>query len=387
MKSPYASLKEENERLIEEDEKQLSVISHARPERITWTGTVKCNLRCHMCQINRKMPMEKYPDPDIRQLEKIAKILFPTLRYLNLTRRGEPFFDPNFKRIVELCEEYGVKMDINTNGTLMNGRWIPRILPILSDVKVSIDGATDEKFKEIRDGGDLGIVLKNVDRFVKSRKKTLNPGDFPKLSFEFTLMRSNVDHLPNVIRIAHELGVDCVKAYHLFVFRPDFEKESLVFDKERYNKIFHECRDLGKELNVELKMALPFLLSGKPKIFKDRICPRPWRRFWIDFNGDIIPCCHPRRMVLGNINKDDIMKIWNSDKYQRLRSGKEPICSRCGWLKISDHKSPIPYDDAFLYQTWKILEKYRSNAIVKEKTVGGKYDVLWSRRTAQLPLP
>lgn len=176
-KLAYEALKAENEQIIEDDEKSRSPTSHAKPLRLTWTGTTKCNMRCHMCQVNRKNFGQKYPDLPLEQLEYIAKEFFPTLKFINLTRRGEPFVDPNFNRIVELCEKYSVKMDINTNGTLMNEKWLPRIMPILSDVKVSIDGATEEKFQEIRDGGKLGGVLENVKRFVQLRKKMLDRKD------------------------------------------------------------------------------------------------------------------------------------------------------------------------------------------------------------------
>lgn len=81
------------------------------------------------------------------------------------------------------------------------------------------------------------------------------------------------------------------------------------------------------------------------------------------------------------------MDIWNSSDYQVLRNGDDPMCARCGWLKISDHESPIPYDDAFLYQTWRVLQDYRTNGTAIEETIGAEYDVLWSRRTAQMPLP
>jgi MoaA/NifB/PqqE/SkfB family radical SAM enzyme len=340
-----------------------------------------------MCQVDRRKAAVEYPELTLDKLERIAKEFFPTLKYINLTRRGEPFMDPNFNRIVELCEQYSVKMDINTNGTLMNEKWLSRILPLLSDVKVSIDSPTDDMFERIRTGGKLGAVLDNVRHFIRLRKQMLEPADYPKLSFEVTLMKSNVDQIGSIIKLAQDLGVECVKAYHLFVFHPEFEGESLVFYKERFNQAFKECMELGKELGVEVKMAEPFLLSGKPKILENRTCPRIWRRLWIDFNGDILPCLHPMRRVLGNMNSDNIMDIWNSPAYQGIRKGEDPMCNRCGWLKVSDNKSPIPYDDAFLCHTWKILEDYRTNKAPEEKTIGAEYDVLWSRRTAQMPLP
>ncbi len=383
----YKALKVENEHIIEEDEKNRSPQSHAKPLRLTWTGTTKCNMRCHMCQVNRRTLDQKYPDLTLEQLERIAQEFFPTLKFINLTRRGEPLVDPNLGRIIELCEQYAVKMDINTNGMLLTENLLPRIIPILSDVKVSIDGATEKIFQQIREGGKLGSVLENVKQFIRLRKEILEPKDYPKLSFELTLMRSNVDHLSKLIQVAHDIGVDCVKAYHLFVFYPEFEKESLVFDKEKYNSIFYQCKNLGKELNIEIKMTEPFFLSGKPKILDNRICPRLWRRLWIDCNGDILPCLHPKRRVLGNINTHNLMEIWNSNDYRVLRNGDDPMCDRCGWLKKSDQESPIPYDDTFFYQTWRILEDYKTKGTSIEKTVGAEYDVLWSRRTAQMPLP
>lgn len=380
-------LKRHNEDLAREDKRNRSPICRGPPIQVTWTGTARCNMRCPMCQVDRRKGTRQHPDLPRGLLEKIAPHLFPTLRILNLTRRGEPFVDSSLLRIVQLCRKYNVKLDINTNGTLMNRKWSERLMPLLHDVKVSIDGVNSKTFERIRRGAKLGTVLDNVKTFVQVRREILEEGEGPRLQFEVTLMQSNIDQLPDMIRLASEIGVDRVKGYHLFAFWPEFEKESLVNDKSHYNEVYVRSKEVAKELGVETGLALPFLLDGNPPTFEDRKCPRLWRRFWIDFNGDLLPCTHPSRRVLGNVYRDNILEVWNSEAYQTLRKGEDPMCSRCGWLKVSDHESAVPYDDEFLARTWKILDAYRLDKHVEEKPVGGKWDWLWSRRTAQLPLP
>ena len=58
-------------------------------------------------------------------------------------------------RMVELAEEYGVRTEYYTNGTLLNDRMISMILPTLGQICISFDGASKETFEYLRAGSDV----------------------------------------------------------------------------------------------------------------------------------------------------------------------------------------------------------------------------------------
>jgi radical SAM protein with 4Fe4S-binding SPASM domain len=69
-------------------------------------------------------------------------------------------------------------------------------------------------------------------------------------------------------------------------------------------------------------------LSKKP------LCNAPFANIYIDGDGNITPCCFNRDDILGNIYKQDIQQIWNSENAEHLRhqflTGKFPQgCKAC----------------------------------------------------------
>ena len=378
-------LKDITDSLLAEDQRRGALVCRGLPRQITWTNTSRCNARCAMCQVDRRKPPP--PDLPIEALEELAPRLFPTMRILNLTRRGEPLVDRNLPRILELCDEYAVKVDVNTNGTRLDREMAIALLPLLHDIKISVDGADSATNDLQREGTHLPAVVENTRVLLDERRRILDKPNWPLVSFEVTLTRSNIDQLPSIVRLAADLGVDTVKAYHAFAFWPEHAAESLVHEKAKYNRVREEAIALSSELGVKARLALPFLMEGPAPDFPRRRCPRLWMRLWIDFNGDVLPCCGPARKVLGNMFNDDIVSLWNRPGWQALRRGGASICVGCGWLREVDRDAPIPMDDAFLVDTGRILDGWRRGQPEVEQPVGAPWDTLWSRRTAQLPLP
>ncbi|MBI5332503.1 MAG: SPASM domain-containing protein [Candidatus Aenigmarchaeota archaeon] len=52
-----------------------------------------------------------------------------------------------------------------------------------------------------------------------------------------------------------------------------------------------------------------------------RQCFYPFYTMIVDYNGDVLACTHDfmKRLVLGNLNNESIMDVWNGEKIRRLR--------------------------------------------------------------------
>lgn len=65
------------------------------------------------------------------------------------------------------------------------------------------------------------------------------------------------------------------------------------------------------------------------------ICAVPWIHLNIDPDGDVLPCCEAnKRVALGNVNKQPLHTIWNSEVLRSMRlqmlAGEQPeLCTRC----------------------------------------------------------
>src|SRR5204863_8607923 len=91
------------------------------------------------------------------------------LREIIPSTMGEPLVYRHMDEIIELCTQYGVKLNLTTNGTFP-GRgaqaWAERIVPVASDVKISWNGARKETQEAIMLGTRWERVLANVQTLI-----------------------------------------------------------------------------------------------------------------------------------------------------------------------------------------------------------------------------
>lgn len=345
----------------------------SKPSKIILQTTDACNLNCPMCQI----PWEKKG----RQMSKLTfnkavSQLFDTLIELHPSNLGEPMMSPWFDELCDVMNDKGVLLDLTTNGTLLSKKRINKILPIARDIKVSFDGATKETFESIRVNGNFEKVCQNT----KSLSRELNNYGISGsiLSLQMTLMRSNFHELPKMVKLAHELGADKVKAYHMFSFSEEMNKESLMPILEEYTPVLMESLEIGKELDIMMECAEPVATEyDVPPEWN--VCHLPWHESWIDIDGSVYPCHSHGGESFGNIHQDNFTDIWNSRMYQKIRKGfllKSPVwnCDGCGMTckKTSEHQ-PVPVDkESFLFQREpKQVSNVRWSGRMKQFDLGG----------------
>ena len=267
---------------------------------------------------------------------------------------GEPILTPYFDEFPNLCRKYGVKLNLTTNGTLLTEERGRSDDHVLKDVKFSFDGRTKEIYEEIRRGAHFDQVIANIKMMVEIRDQYCSQNayaDRPTLTFQVTLQYDNIDQLPDLIRLAKELGIDRVKGYHLYVFEEDQHDQSLMFHRELSNQKIAEAIALGTELGINTEFPAPFLLEGMILQEPNRVvCKRLWEEVWVDHNGDIAPCCVPNRPVMGTLKEHTFMEIWNDEKYQEFRQGMQsdqyyPFCQNCSLLNEFEPGVPVEYDE------------------------------------------
>ena len=66
-------------------------------------------------------------------------------------------------------------------------------------------------------------------------------------------------------------------------------------------------------------------------------CQFAWRQVFVNISGDVAPCCHQSRPVVGNVFQQDWDEIWNGKEYKALRRGlyegkPMPYCASCSLL-------------------------------------------------------
>lgn len=334
------------------------------PWRITFdTNPDDCNLKCIMCeehsiysscQSDRKKAGKPRRRMDIALLRKILEESKDTpLREIIPSTMGEPLLYRYFDEIIELCNQYNVKMNLTTNGTFP-GRgateWAKRIVPIGSDVKISWNGASKLTSELIMIGSNFEKRLQNVRDFIAVREEiAANGGNFCRVTFQLTFIEIGLSELPDVIRLAASLGVNRVKGHHLWVFTPEMADQSLRRSPEaiqKWNKIVEEAlkvvetNRLPSGEKVLLENIYTLDETATENLLPDGLCPFLGQEAWVSAEGRFNPCCAPdkdRRTLgdFGNLSEKSLEEIWTSPLYQNLQKNylQYPICKRCNMRK------------------------------------------------------
>ena len=285
-------------------------ILESYPRRLVFELTNACNLNCIMCGRNAADFKPTVFDMDVfRSFEPLMDIV----EEVTLMGWGEPTIHPNFIEMLEIINKHSARKYFCSNG--MNLKKIKNaIFDYNVDVfAVSLDGATDETNSRIRRGSKIDQITEDLKDIVRIKKE--RGLKYPWINFVFCAMRSNIRELPDLVRLAAEIGIEEVKVVYLTVFGDDLMNESLWGQEELVKEVFEEAIRVGNELGILLK--LPHYVGedvAGDKLHKD--CFVSWRDFFLGSDGYVRPCMSTPIHFFEYDKNKDFMEMWNAPEYQ-----------------------------------------------------------------------
>ncbi|UCH50880.1 MAG: SPASM domain-containing protein [Chloroflexota bacterium] len=263
-----------------------------------------CNGRCSICPypvVSRKLSQGAMDD---ELFSKIARELAsePLFSNLILHLHNEPLLDAKiFERVRYLKSiSKGKNCNFVTNGVLLDKFSLTEIKESNIDrLTISLNAHSRETYESTNIGLDYDRVMSNIDRLISD--KFLKQ----RLVLGFVLTQHNAAEIYQATQYWKRRGV---KTRVL----PIFSRGGLVKDFER-------LKPDGQYWGWPLVSAVWHQLVYKiPAIVG---CHRPFSDMCILYNGDIILCCQDwnRSPVLGNVAKNSLKEIWNSDKMRQVR--------------------------------------------------------------------
>lgn len=318
----------ENTKLNQEEMDKGASILESYPQRLVLELTNACNLRCIMCgRTGTDFCLTTF---DMEHLKSLEHILYK-VEEVTLFGWGEPTLHPKFIEILEYLDKFPVRKYFVTNGMRLD-----KIKNALFEQKVdimaiSVDGATKETNDRIRVNSKLEFIVEQLKDIVRIKKeKNIS---YPYMNFVITLMKSNIDELPDLVKLAAEIGLNEVKGVYLTVFSENLLDETLYDETERVEKSFNKAIELGKELGVKVK--LPYLQGeDENKDAAHKPCYVGWRDFFLGSDGYVRPCQSSSVKFFKYDKEIKFEDIWNSDEYKNFREnvnceGMGEECKRC----------------------------------------------------------
>ena len=148
------------------------------------------------------------------------------------------------------------------------------------------------------------------------------------------------------------MGVDCIKLTNIendsekkFILRKEELEEFNNEIKPRIIEVLKNCDFEDDSLLDEDVQKIDSLLSPKnpdydsiaegifsPKLVGSAPCDLNGRFFAVQSNGDLLPCCeaeHHYTPLLGNILRQSVDEVKNSDEYINFKNNRPDYCKTC----------------------------------------------------------
>jgi len=314
-----------------------------KPWRVTIdTNPDQCNLNCIMCDTHSIYNNSEYSRKFMSRelLEKsIDEALSLRVKEIIPTTMGEPLLYKYFDIFIDKLLRSDAKLNLTTNGTfpiIGVEAWAKKLLPILSDVKISINSIKSEVNESIMVNDNTLKKLEDIKTFINLRDKYA-----PQVSItlQVTFLKSNLDHLEEIIKFAINYNVNRVKGHQLWITYDEIEDESLqnsIEKIDKWNAFIDKISTYKNKISLVNFKKIEFESDNIESIPQNYNCPFLKEELWIDYNGDFNICCAPsdKRKTLGywgNIRDKRIIDVFNSKEYILLvQNYKErEICKIC----------------------------------------------------------
>jgi putative metalloenzyme radical SAM/SPASM domain maturase len=177
------------------------------PSKLFVEVTTFCNLRCGMCV--KQNGMGGIPAGHISP--ETFERLTPALQHLDslvLNGIGEPLLHPQLEMFISRARSLlpeNAWIGFQSNGMeLTDGRAASLVDAGLDRICISLDTVSDNSFRSIRRGGEMGGVVAAFASLQRAQAR-LRGRDL-MIGIEFVLMRNNLADLPEAIRWAGRSG-------------------------------------------------------------------------------------------------------------------------------------------------------------------------------------
>lgn len=224
--------------------------------------------------------------------------------YLYFHVMGEPLLHPQLGLFLDMCGEYGYKVNLTTNGTMLEKAYGIIGKPALRQVNISLhsDHNSDNYLEKIFDFIDKA----KAQTLICLRLWNLSEGSGNKENEEI-INKIKAKYSPKVVvedKPTHVRGIKI--AENIFI------NQSTVFDWPDLTKA-----DIGD--------------NGFCYGLREQIA--------ILVDGTVVPCCLDKDgdLNLGNIQTDSLENIINGSRAKAIYDGfsrkkvVEPLCKKCGY--------------------------------------------------------
>lgn len=310
--------------------KDYSFPKISAPNQISWLMTNECNLRCSHCGNTSRAKKEN--ELTTKEAKDFIKYIADNGVFVLDISGGEPLIRKDAIELFKYARSLGLEMGMTSNGTLVTEKLAKELKEVgMYNIHISLDGIGEvhDKFRNMK--GTFDKVYNTIKLFKKYKVPFGITTSISKLNF------SDFD------RIKDFVIKENIKSWEIYYAIPiGCMQKKIALDEKELVKFSKKIEQFKKELDGKCKI---FLGDSLGYYGKHKIRDEPWNgclaglnHLAIDPEGNIKGCpIHPNELIEGNIRKDDLMKIWQSNdtfSYNRKPQKLEKHCKSCKHSEI-----------------------------------------------------
>jgi MoaA/NifB/PqqE/SkfB family radical SAM enzyme len=273
--------------------------------------TTRCNFRCGFC-------VGRHIEQGNLEFEDLVAILdrLPKIDAVQLVGEGEPLVHARFFDLLREVKRRGVWVHVTTNGSLLDEANRERLFAEgLDSLAVSLESLRPERFRQIRERGEIDVVRENLTRLMQ-RKRMLGAG--MQVGLWVSVLSETLDELGDIVAFNEELGLDFLEVQPLnsmntySKYYDEFFTRNLTCTELFAERMRHETRLGVRNL---LEQLVSFGNGGtRCEVFFGSL-----QAMW---DGSVTPCSMiktPLFASLGDLRLESFETIWEKPRFRAFR--------------------------------------------------------------------
>ena len=310
----------------------------------------RCNLKCLSCsrradnnygKINEfskkiEMPLEKWMDV-VDEASDLG------VKEWHIAGGGDPPFVPHILfPVMKQIKKHNMYGILTTNGTNLTKNGIKYLVGISWDrIHFSIDGPDAKTHDYLRQTpGCFRKVTNNILYLTRLKKK--NKKDKPMLNMNIVLSIYNYNKLPQMVKLAKNLGIEYIFVEPLIVYS-DYGKKLKLKEEhlKDFKKYLQRAKALARRYNIDSNFTaidnnLDSELIKKSSKMNEIVekdtegfeensvlsvpCYDPWFHMSIKANGKVT-ACDVSTDNSENVKDKTLNEVWFGDYFEKIRKG------------------------------------------------------------------
>lgn len=329
------------------------------PAHLELNLTDRCNVKCYFCN---QQDLRTSESLSLAHIENLLDELVPAgLKSVRLAGGGDPLFHKEIGRVLDALALRGVIVDnVTTNGVGLSSDITQRLVEHHArEVLVSLNAGSAADYARM-----MQVRPQTFDRVTSNiRELTSRRGDapLPTVVVQFLIDRENVTAIPEMYRVARDLGADVIAmnlvgeipleriSPELILGPADAEllrvplRETLELDRDRrLLQLWFQHPEMNAVLLEEQKRtgvaANPGFATSPSFRDENGGCFFAWYSAVVRGNGDLHLCCltqNPEIAPVGSVKERSFADEWNGPTFTQARKEMRDVLLARGDIRFS----------------------------------------------------